>query len=165
MSDLKLLSSTKGLIELPVKQLAKPPQEAHLLREADPTFVLNVKKKMIQDPSAPGATPMALLCKDCGDVNKFNMKYKNVCKYEVLGGLHTLMAMVQLAKEYPDNPFFKTVLAEVYNVCCANLCRRVRAVWSTYCLPQIVHVSAYMYITSVDWQLRPKGIGKVEPLW
>ena len=114
MGDIKLLSGTLGLMELPVKQLAKPPREARLLREADPTFVLNLKKKMIQDPSAPGATPMAVLCKDCGDVNEFNMKYKNVYKYEVLGGLHTLMAKVQLAEEYPDNPFFKTVLAEVF---------------------------------------------------
>lgn len=34
--------------------------------------------------------------------------------YEVLGGLHTLMAKSQLISEIPDNPYFKNCLAEVY---------------------------------------------------
>lgn len=101
-------------MEIPVSQLSQPPRESRLLREADPTFVHNLKQKMISDPSAPGATPMAVLCKDVEAITEFNMKYKNVYKYEVLGGLHTLVAKGQLAEEYPDNPFFQTAMAEVY---------------------------------------------------
>lgn len=99
-------------MELPVAQLSQPPRESRLLREADPTFVRNLKLKMMQDPSAPGATPMAVLCK--GVNAEFNLKHKNVYKYEVLGGLHTLVAKTQLMDEYPDNPFYKVVMAEVY---------------------------------------------------
>ena len=35
-------------------------------------------------------------------------------KYEVLGGLHTYMAKLQLSQEIPDNEYFKYVNAEVY---------------------------------------------------
>ena len=103
-----------GFMELPVKQLFEPPRESRLLREADPTFILNLKAKMLSDPSAPGATPMAVLCKDVDLLTDFNMKYKSVYKYEVLGGLHTLVAKEQLIEEHPDNPFFQVVLADVY---------------------------------------------------
>ena len=37
-----------------------------------------------------------------------------ICRYEVLGGLHTLSAKTQLSVECPDNPFYKTTMAEVY---------------------------------------------------
>lgn len=103
-----------GLMELPVSQLMQPPRESRLLREADPTFVTSLKLKMLQDPSAPGATPMAVLCKDMEEITEFNVKHKNVYRYEVLGGLHTLVAKNQLMGEYPDNPFFKVMTAEVY---------------------------------------------------
>ena len=100
-----------GLMEIPISQLYQPPRESRLLREPDPTFVRRLKQKMMSDPAAPGATPMAVLCKDIDD---FNVKYKDVYKYEVLGGLHTLIAKSQLSQEYPDNTFFKKALAEVY---------------------------------------------------
>ena len=32
----------------------------------------------------------------------------------MLGGLHTLIAKSQLIVEFPDNPYFKNCLAEVY---------------------------------------------------
>ena len=98
-------------MQLPLKQLLQPPKETRLIREPDPTFVKNLKQKMIVDPSAPGATPMAVLCKGVDD---FNIKYKDVYKYEVLGGLHTMLAKAQLAEEFPDNLFFITATAEVY---------------------------------------------------
>ena len=98
-------------MQLPLKQLLQPPRESRLIREPDPTFVKNLKQKMIADPSAPGATPMAVLCKGVDD---FNTKYKDVYKYEVLGGLHTMLAKAQLAQEFPENPFFSTATAEVY---------------------------------------------------
>ena len=88
-------------MELPVSQLSQPPRESHLIREPDPTFVRNLKLKMVGDPSAPGATPMAVLCTNVECPSEFNMKYKNVYKYEVLGGMHTLLAKTQLSEEYP----------------------------------------------------------------
>ena len=104
-----------GMMETPVAQLMHPPRESRLLREADPIFIRNLKEKMMKDPSAPGATPMAVLCKDADSLDTFNVKYKNVYNnYEVIGGLHTLMAKSQLKDEFPKNPFFKTALAEVY---------------------------------------------------
>lgn len=69
---------------------------------------------MTHDPVAPGATPMAVLCKDIEDGAEFNEKYKNVYKYEVLGGVHTFMAKKQLIEEDPENPFFKVAMADVY---------------------------------------------------
>jgi len=99
-------------MELPVSQLSQPPRESRLLRKADPTFVRRLK--MMQDSSAPGATPMAVLCKDVEVITEFNLKHKNVYKYEVLGGLHTLIAKNQLMEEYPENPFFKVITADVY---------------------------------------------------
>lgn len=97
-----------------MKQLSHPPRESRLLREPDPTFVRNLKNKMIADPAAPGATAMAVLCKDVELLTDFSVKYKDVYKYEVLGGNHTLVAKAQLMSEYPDNPFFKYATAEVY---------------------------------------------------
>ena len=103
-----------GMMELPVKQLSQPPRESRLLREADPTFVRNLKLKMTKDPSAPGSSSMAVLRKDIETTSDFSIKYKNVYKYEVLGGLHTLVAKTQLMSEYPNNPFFKSVMADVH---------------------------------------------------
>ena len=74
----------KGLFEIPISQLVKPPKESRLLRVADDTFVNKLKEKMVKDPAAPGATPMAVLCKDV-TTESFNAKYLNVYKYEVLG--------------------------------------------------------------------------------
>jgi len=85
-----------------VSQLSAPPHESRLIREPNPTFVRNLKMKMVGDPLAPGATPMAVLCKDMENPSDFNVKYKNVYKYEVLGGMHTLLAKSQLSDEYPD---------------------------------------------------------------
>lgn len=103
-----------GLFEIPTSQLVKPPKESRLLREADQTFVNRLKERMVKDPSAPGVTPMVVLCKDPQTVEAFNPKYLNVYKYEVLGGLHSLLAKNQLTEEYPENPYYKVALAEVY---------------------------------------------------
>ena len=93
--------------------MIEPPRESRLLRETDEVFVKNLKANMLLDPSAPGATPMAILCKDVS-FTSFNEKHLNVYKYEVLGGLHSFQAKLELTKEHPDNPFFKEALAEVY---------------------------------------------------
>lgn len=91
-----------------------PPKESRLLRVADDKFTEKLMDKMVLDPSAPGATPMAVLCKDVSSVEQFNDRFANVYKYEVLGGLHTLKAKAQLSQKYPNNPFFQRTLAEVY---------------------------------------------------
>ena len=102
-----------GLFQVPISQLVQPPREARLLRETDQLFIKKLKEKMLMDPSAPGAAPMAVLCKDVSSSN-FNEKHLNVYKYEVLGGLHSFQAKAELLKENPDNPFFGEALAEVY---------------------------------------------------
>lgn len=101
-------------MELKVSQLIQPPRESRLLRQADPTFISNLKDKMVKDPAAPGAAPVAVLCKSVESVTDFNTKFKDVYKYEVLGGLHTMLAKTQLASEYPHCSFYKMVTAEVY---------------------------------------------------
>jgi len=102
------------LFKLPVSQLEAPPRESRLLRGADDVFVESLKDQMISDPSAPGATPMAVLCKNVTNIDQFNDKFVNVYKYEVLGGLHTLVAKNQLREEHPENPFFQETAAEIY---------------------------------------------------
>ena len=52
-----------------------PPRESRLLRGADNVFVERLKEKMLLDPSAPGATPMAVLCKDVTNIEQFNEKF------------------------------------------------------------------------------------------
>ncbi len=54
------------------------------------------------------------ICKDMSSPGEFNPKHKNVYKYEVLGGLHSLICKTQLSMEQPENPFFKVALADVY---------------------------------------------------
>ena len=102
-----------GLFEVPISQMIEPPKESRLLREADDIFIKNLKKAMVKDPSAPGATPLTLLCRDISFSN-FNEKHLSLYKYEVIGGLHSFHAKSELVKEYPDIPFFKVALSEVY---------------------------------------------------
>ena len=68
---------------------------------------------MIKNPSAPGASTMVVLCKDV-TMETFNPKYSSVYKYEMLGGMHSLLAKTQLTEEQPENPYYKTALADVY---------------------------------------------------
>lgn len=101
-------------MELKVSQLLQPPRESRLLRQADPTFVSKLKDKMVRDPAAPGAAPVAVICKTVKTISAFKHKCKDVYKYEVLGGLHTMLAKDQLSKEYPRCEFFQVVTADVY---------------------------------------------------
>lgn len=94
--------------------LIPPPKEACLLREADATFMSHLKKRMLTDPAGPGACPMAVFCKDIEKPEDFQAKYKDVYTYEVLGGLHSLLCKKQLSTEYPENPYFKVAVANVY---------------------------------------------------
>ncbi len=95
-------------------QLTVPSKQSRLIRDTDSTFIGHLKKRMLADPSAPGPCPMAVLCKDMSDPADFKPLYKNVYKYKVLGGLHSLICKTQLSMEQPDNPFFKVALANVY---------------------------------------------------
>ena len=68
-------------MELPISNITKPPKGSRLLREPDNVFVCELKKKMLKDPSAPGAAPLAVLCKGLQSVEIFEMKHKNVYRY------------------------------------------------------------------------------------
>ena len=70
-----------GIMELPIENISKPPKGSRLLREPDSIFIAELKKKMIKDPSAPGAAPMAVLCKNINSLQAFEMKHKKVYKY------------------------------------------------------------------------------------
>jgi len=100
-----------GTMKLSIKQLFKPPKESRLLRSPDPIFVKSLKNQMKKDPAAPGRANMAVLCQE---VSHFNPQLKNAYEYEVLGGLHSYIAQQELNAEFPDNPFFKEVMADVY---------------------------------------------------
>ena len=92
----------------------QPPKVTRLLREPDATFMTHLKKRMLADPSGPGACPMAVLCTNMTNPSEFQLKYKDVYEYEVLGGLHSLLCKNQLSLEYPDNPYFRVAVADVY---------------------------------------------------
>ena len=66
---------------------------------------------MVKDPAGPGASAIAVLCKNINKPEEFQEKYN---KYEVLGGLHTYLAKFQLNQEFPENSFYKYVFADVY---------------------------------------------------
>ena len=68
---------------------------------------------MILDPSASGATSMAVLCRNVTNNEQFNNKFLNVYKYDVLGGLHTLMAKNHLT-EISRKSFFQQAVVEIY---------------------------------------------------
>jgi hypothetical protein len=101
-----------GLMQLPLKQLVQPPKESRLIREPDPTFVKNLKQKMLSDPAAPGATPMAVLCKGVDD---FNSRHKDVYKYEVLGGC------TQCWQKFSSQMNIQTILI--------SLLQRLKSIW------------------------------------
>ena len=65
-------------MELPISNITKPPKGSRLLREPENVFISELKKKMMKDPSAPGAAPLADLCKNLQSVEAFEVKHKNV---------------------------------------------------------------------------------------
>ena len=67
-------------MELPIEVITSPPKQSRLLRDPDSIFIQNLKKRMTADPSAPGASPMAVFCKDVGCIKSFDLKFKNVYK-------------------------------------------------------------------------------------
>ena len=48
---------------IPITQCFEP-DESRLLRKVDTHFVKLLKERMLQDPTAPGVPPLALLCKN-----------------------------------------------------------------------------------------------------
>jgi len=67
-----------GIMELPIKNLHKPPKDSRLLREPDNRFIKQLKEDMLGNPSAPGASTIAVLCKDITSMDQFEIKHKNV---------------------------------------------------------------------------------------
>lgn len=97
-----------------ITNLTIPEASTRLIRSLDTQFLKQLKKKIAKDPSGPGVPPIAVLCTNMQDVAQYKERYKNVYKYEVLGGQHTSMAKAELFREHPDNPLFGEVLAEIY---------------------------------------------------
>ena len=65
-------------MELPIEKLCKPPKDSRLLREPDNKFIAQLKEQMLGNPSAPGASTIAVLCKDVTSMEHFEIKHKNV---------------------------------------------------------------------------------------
>ena len=101
------------MYQLPINNLVEVDKDARLIRSLDHVFLKHLKERIISDPSGPGVPPIVVLCKDVNG-GEFSERLKGVYKYEVLGGQHTTQAKIELHKENPDNPLFKTILAEVY---------------------------------------------------
>lgn len=99
---------------LPVANLDEPDRETRLIRSLDEQFLRNLVEKMENDPSGPGVPPIAVSCTDVDETGAFAERLKDVYKYEVLGGQHTSAARTQLNKKYPENPLYRSILAEVY---------------------------------------------------
>ena len=85
---------------MPVTNLIQPQANLRLIRKLDNTFVNNLKKRILADPSDPGVPPVAVLCVGVDD---FSERYKDSYRYEVLGGQHTAAAKAKLLKENPGN--------------------------------------------------------------
>jgi len=65
-------------MQLPIKNLCKPPKDSRLLREQDNKFIMELKEKMLNNPSAPGASTIVVLCKDITSMEQFEIKHKNI---------------------------------------------------------------------------------------
>lgn len=92
-------------------QLSKPLRGSRLLREPDPVFIRGLKDNMLKDPVGTGASPLVVLCGDMHHPEEFQERYFSCYKYEVLGGLHTFMAKLQLLQEMPDVTSFRYAIA------------------------------------------------------
>ena len=87
--------------------------DLNLIRKLDTTFVINLKKRIQEDPTGPGVPPIAALCVNVEPEN-FTERYKDSYRYEVLGGQHTVAAKAELPRENPNNSLYSQVFAEVY---------------------------------------------------
>ena len=90
------------------------PPPSRLLRKVDNVFVEGLKLRIQNDPAAPGAPPLAVLCKDVAKSDEFNERHKDVYQYEVLGGLHGARARQSLLTEHPGIDAYSRVLCIVY---------------------------------------------------
>ena len=101
-----------GRHDLPVLQLF-PPEENRILQKVDPHFVKALKQNIKRDPTGTGVPPLVVFCNQVSR-DEYDSKLKDAYRYEVAGGLHGYTAKKELAEEYPQNPFYKTVEASVY---------------------------------------------------
>ena len=77
------------------------PKEERLLRKLDTNFVKGLKARMRADPVAPGIPPLALHCIDVSKKEDFLEHLAGQYAYEVLGGMHTVVARKELLEEVP----------------------------------------------------------------
>lgn len=99
-----------GLLDISVKDCDEPPN-SRLLRRVDPVFVQALKKQLEEDPSGIGIPPLAVVCKDVVSKELFEMRLKDVYRYEIQGGLHGIKACQELNAE---NDTFTVVSCHVY---------------------------------------------------
>ena len=60
------------------------------------------------------STPTCVFFGNQVSKEEYDSKLKDAYRYEVAGGLHSYTAKKELAEEYPQNRFYKTVEASVY---------------------------------------------------
>ena len=78
-----------------------------------PHFVKILKQSIECDPTGTGLPPPVVFCNQVSK-EEYDSKLKDAYRYEVAGGLHSYTAKKELAEEYPQNRFYKTVEASVY---------------------------------------------------
>lgn len=64
--------------------------------------------KILKLVDTTGIPPIAVLCKDAHikEANDFNLSHKNVYRYEVLGGLHSVTARQELLQQHPGDTMY-----------------------------------------------------------
>ena len=107
-------------LKVKVEQLEAPHLQ-RLLRRVNDCFVESLKLKLQQDPTGPGVPPLALLCKEERDKEKFREDLSGQYKFAVIGGLHSVEARKRLSEEYPGEVIMH--LVTVYMQCMFKLLR------------------------------------------
>ena len=77
------------LFQISIRTLKDPPA-LRLLFKVDPLFVKNLQRKMKEDTSELGIPPFVVACANIYKKVKFAERFKDVYKYKVHGGLHSL---------------------------------------------------------------------------
>jgi hypothetical protein len=86
-------------LKVQIKQCQTPPPQC-LLRKVDDLFVASRKDQLKTDPTGPGVPPLALLCIEEKNKEKFRRDLAEQYTYEVIGGLHSVEARKRLLKDH-----------------------------------------------------------------
>ena len=86
-------------LKVQIKHCLTPPPQ-RLLRKVDDLFVASLKDQLKTDPTGPGVPPLALLCIEEKNKEKFRRDLAEQYTYEVIGGLHSVEARKRLLKDH-----------------------------------------------------------------